>query len=163
MTVVDTGLNTEKGARIKRVENFLTDENNMITYGDGLADIDIGRLAEFHLSHGKLVTVTGVHPPARFGEITEKNGLVTAFSEKPQTSVGLINGGFMVFRRELLDHLSTDENCDLESGVLEKLAEDGEVMTYKHPGSWECVDRERDLEHLNALWNSSNAFWKIWK
>ena len=107
VTVVDTGLNTEKGARIKRVGSLLTDENNMITYGDGLADIDIGRLVDFHLSHGKLVTVTGVHPPARFGEITESDGLVTAFSEKPQTSVGLINGGFMVFRRGLLDYLST--------------------------------------------------------
>ena len=163
VTVVDTGVDTKKGARIKRVEAFLTDDNNMVTYGDGLADIDIGRLADFHLSHGKLVTVTGVHPPARFGKITEKDGLVTAFFEKPQTSVGLINGGFMVFRRELLNYLSTDEDCDLESGALEKLAHDGEVMVYKHTGSWECVDHGRDLVHLNALWSSSKSFWKTWK
>ena len=162
VSVINTGLNTQKGARIKRVEKYLDNENNMVTYGDGLADIDLGRLMEFHISHNKLITVTGVHPPARFGEISESDGQVTAFMEKPQTSVGLINGGFMVFRHELLNHLSTDEHCDLEFGVLEQLAQDGEVMVYQHSGLWECLDHERDLMHLNDLWSASKAFWKIW-
>ena len=162
VSVIDTGFNTLKGARIKRLEQYLTDEINMVTYGDGLANIDIGELLEFHRSHGKIATITGVHPPARFGEISESAGVVTAFSEKPQTSVGLINGGFMVFNRPLLDHLSAREDCDLERGALETLSLSGEVMVYKHQGSWEWVDHERDLVHLNQLWNSDNAFWKIW-
>ena len=114
------------------------------------------------MSHKKLVTLTGVHPPARFGEISQTEGTVTAFSEKPQTSVGLINGGYMVFNRGLLDYLSAEENCDLEHGPLEQLASTGEVMVYQHTGSWECVDHERDLDYLNKLWNSSKAFWKVW-
>ena len=109
-----------------------------------------------------MVTVTGVHPPARFGEISESSGVVTAFFEKPQTSVGLINGGFMVFNKSLLEHLTVREDCDLERGALEKLSLNGEVMVYKHEGSWECVDHERDLVHLNELWNSNKAFWKNW-
>ena len=162
VSVVNTGINTQKGARIKRLGKYLTEEVNMVTYGDGLADVNINELHKFHTSHGKMVSITGVRPPARFGEISESNGLVTEFSEKPQTSVGLINGGYMVFSRALLDYLSCDENCDLERGPLEKLALDGEVMVYKHRGSWECVDHERDLVHLNQLWNSDNAFWKLW-
>jgi len=162
VSVIDTGLNSLKGARIKRLEHYLTDEVNMATYGDGLADIDVHDLVTFHQSHGKIVTITGVHPPARFGEISELSGVVTKFSEKPQTSVGLINGGFMVFNRELLDHLSVAEDCDLERGPLKQLSLDGQVMVYKHQGLWECVDHERDLVHLNQLWNSNNAFWKIW-
>ena len=118
---------------------------------------------DFHKSHKKLVTVTGVYPPARFGVITESSGVVTAFTEKPKTPFGFINGGFMVFRRGLLDYLSTEEDCDLESGTMEKLSKAGEVMAYKHVGSWECVDHGRDLAHLNSLWSSSKAFWKIWE
>ena len=162
VSVVDTGLNTFKGARIKRLENFLDEETNMLTYGDGVADIDITELLNYHNSHGKAVTITGVHPPARFGELIEKSGRITSFEEKPQASVGLINGGFMVFNRKLLDYLTTDEKCDLELGTLEKLAEEGEVMVYKHSGIWECVDNERDVAHLNKLWNINQAFWKVW-
>ena len=163
VSVVDTGINTQKGARIKRLEKYLTEEVNMVTYGDGLADVNINELHKFHISHGKMVSITGVRPPARFGEILESNGLVTDFSEKPQTSVGLINGGYMVFSRALLDYLSCDENCDLESSTFEKLAREGEIMVYKHSGLWECVDHERDLTHLNSLWNSSEAFWDVWR
>ena len=162
VSVIDTGLNTGKGGRIKRLENFLTDEVNMITYGDGLADVDIGKLVDFHMSHGRMLTLTGVHPPARFGEIQEVDNSVTAFSEKPQTSVGLINGGFMVFNRQLLDYLGRDEECELEAGVLEQLSKKGEVMVFKHKGRWKCMDHDRDLQHLNELWNNSGAFWKIW-
>jgi len=162
VTVVDTGLNTLKGARIKRVEKFMNDEVNMIAYGDGVADIDISKLIEFHNSHGKTITITGVHPPARFGELIEENSRVRSFEEKPQTSVGLINGGFMVFNRNLLEHLTRDENCDLETGAISELTKAGEVMVYKHNGQWECMDHERDVIHLNKLWNEENAFWKVW-
>jgi len=162
VTLADTGLNTLKGARIKRLEKYLDSDINMVTYGDGIADINVEELLKFHLSHGKTVTITGVHPPARFGELKEEDGRVTMFEEKPQSSVGLINGGFMVFNKELLNYLSESESCDFESGPLEKLVKKNEVMVYKHFGNWECVDNERDLNHLNELWANNNAFWKTW-
>lgn len=161
VTLMDTGLNTLKGARIKRVEPYL-DDTNMVTYGDGVADINIKELVEFHKSHNKIVTLSGVYPPSRFGEIIEDDGKLISFEEKPQTSAGLINGGFMVFERRLLDYLSQDEDCDLEYGPFNILAEKGEIMVYKHSGLWECVDTERDLIHLNKLWNAKKAFWKVW-
>lgn len=162
VTVIDTGVNTLKGARIKRIEKYLESETNLLTYGDGVCDVNIKDLLSFHNSHGKTVTITGVHPPARFGELIEKDGLVTSFTEKPQTSVGLINGGYMIFNKKLLTYLSDDEGCDFEIGALDKLVKDKEVMVYKHDGNWECMDHERDVEHLNALWNSNKAFWKKW-
>jgi len=163
VTLVDTGLNTMKGGRIKRVEKYLDEDFNMVTYGDGVADINVKKLIECHKSHGKTVTITGVHPPARFGELIEKDGQVASFEEKSQTSVGLINGGFMVFNKNLLDYLTEDEECDLERGTFEKLTKEGEVIVYKHIGNWECMDHERDVEHLNNLWNNNKAFWKHWK
>mgnify|MGYP006113263441 CR=1 FL=1 len=162
VTLVDTGLNTLKGARIKRIENYLDSNINMITYGDGVCDININELVRYHKSHGKMITISGVHPPARFGELIEKESQIVSFEEKPQTSVGLINGGFMVFNKNLLDYLTMDENCDFESGVLETLAKEGEVMVYKHKGKWECMDHERDVVHLNKLWDKNKAFWKVW-
>ncbi len=162
VTVVDTGVDTLKGARIKRVERYLGADLNIVTYGDGLCDVDVGKLIEFHNSHGKLVTITGVHPPSRFGEIYEKDSVVQNFTEKPQTSAGLINGGFIVFSPGLLERLTDHPSCELESGVLEELAKEGEVMVYKHDGFWECIDHERDLIHLNHLWSTGNAFWKTW-
>jgi len=162
VTLVDTGLNTLKGGRIKRLEKYLTDEVNMITYGDGVSDINILDLVDFHKSHGKTITISGVHPPARFGEIIEENGIVLSFNEKPQTSVGLINGGYMVFNKDLLKYLNEGDDCDFEFNALEKLARAGEVMVYKHQGSWECMDHERDVNHLNKLWVDNKAFWKKW-
>ncbi len=162
VTLVDTGLNTLKGARIKRVEKYLDSDVNMVTYGDGVAYINLKELLDYHNSHGRTITITGVHPPARFGELIEKDGRVISFEEKPQASTGLINGGFMVFNRILLDYLTADENCDFEFGPIEKLAEEGEVMVYKHTGAWECMDHERDVAHLNKLWNENQAFWKVW-
>ena len=162
VSLINTGLDTLKGARIKRVEEYLDDDINMLTYGDGVADIDIEELVEFHKSHDKIVTISGVYPPSRFGEIIEKRGQLISFEEKPQTSIGLINGGFMVFDRRLLDYLTTDENCDLEYGPFEVLAKEEQIMVYKHKGSWECVDTERDLIHLNKLWDKEKAFWKVW-
>jgi len=162
VALINTGLNTLKGARIKRIEKYLDSEVNMLTYGDGVADINIIKLLEFHKSHGKTLTISGVHPPARFGEIVENKNNVLSFEEKPQTSVGLINGGFMVFNKNLFEYLSDDAECDFEVGPLEELTKAGEVMVYKHLGNWECVDHERDILHLNNLWNTNKAFWKVW-
>ncbi len=162
ISLIDTGINTLKGGRIKRVEKYLNPDINMVTYGDGVADINIKNLVEFHKSHNKIFTITGVHAPARFGELTEEDGELKSFQEKPQTSVGLINGGFMVFNNKFLDYITPDEDCDLEYGILEDLTSKGEVMVYKHEGNWACMDHERDLDHLNKLWNNNQAFWKIW-
>jgi len=162
VTLVDTGLNTLKGGRIKRIENFLSDDINMLTYGDGIANIDINALLKFHTNHGRTVTISGVNAPSRFGELVEKDGKVISFVEKPQMSVGLVNGGFMVFNKKMLEYLTTEEHCDFEFGALEKLANDGEVMVYKHEGMWECMDHERDVVFLNKLWDDNKAFWKIW-
>ena len=161
VSLIDTGLHSLKGARIKRLEKYLN-EINMVTYGDGLANIDINKLVKYHISHKKIVTISGVHPPARFGEIIEKEGRLIKFEEKPQTSIGLINGGFMVFNKSLLDYLTPDADCDLEYGAFEVLTKKKEIMVFKHDGQWECVDTERDLNHLNKLWNQGKAFWKIW-
>ena len=163
VTLVDTGLNTLKGGRIKRLEKYLLgNETHMITYGDCVANIDINELFRFHESHGKTITITGVHPPARFGELIEEKGVVTSFEEKPQISTGLINGGYMVFNNSLLKHLTSDEDCDFEFNVLEKLSKEGEVMAYKHNGFWECMDHERDVVYLNRLWDKGQASWKVW-
>ncbi len=163
VTLVDTGLNTLKGGRIKRVERYLDDDINMLTYGDGVADIDINKLVSFHKSHGKTITFSGVHPTGKFGEFEEKNNQVMNFREKPLSGKTFINGGFMVFNSNLLDYLSIDEEFDFETDALEKLADQGEVMVYKHEGYWECMDHERDVYHLNKLWNSRKAFWKMWE
>ncbi len=162
ITLADTGLNTLKGARIKRLRHHLVDDTNMLTYGDAVSNIDLKALVEFHNSHNKIFTVTGVHPPSRFGEIIERDSKLVSFLEKPQTSIGLINGGFMVFNKKLLDFLSTEEDSDLEYGPFEALANIGEIMVYHHNGLWECVDTERDLRHLQRLWEEGKAFWKIW-
>lgn len=161
VTLVDTGLNTLKGGRIKRLEKYL-DDVNMVTYGDGVADIPIDKLVDFHRSHGKTVTFSGVRPTGRFGEFEEKDNLVTSFREKPLSGNALINGGYMVFNKDMLGLLTTDENCDFEIGALEELAHRGEVMVYKHSGQWACMDHERDVTHLNSLWNKNEAFWKVW-
>jgi glucose-1-phosphate cytidylyltransferase len=162
VTLVDTGIQTLKGGRIKRVEKYLDDGINLLTYGDGVADININETINFHKSHNGIFTITGVHPPSRFGDLIEENGVVKTFTEKPQASQGLINGGFMVFDKEFLDLLTLDEDCDLEMGILEELSLEGKVMVYKHMGSWECMDHERDVQHLNKLWKENKAFWKVW-
>jgi glucose-1-phosphate cytidylyltransferase len=161
VTLAYTGLHALKGARVKRIEQYL-DEENMLTYGDGVADIDIDALVSFHRAHGRVITITGVYPPARFGEIVEKGGRLISFEEKPQASAGLINGGFMVFNKRLLSYLSGDDQCDLEIRAFPRLAADNQIAVYRHLGKWECVDNERDLAHLNRLWDEGKAFWKKW-
>ena len=162
VTLIDTGQDTLKGGRIKRIGKYLDSETNMLTYGDGLSDVDLNKLLEFHKSHGRIVTITAVHPPSWFGELDEKDKEVRSFTEKPKTSKGLINGGFMVFNKKLLDYLTEDKDCDFEIGALERLAASGQVMAYKHEGNWECLDHERDIVALNKLWRENKAFWKIW-
>ena len=163
ITLASTGRNALKGARLKKIEKYISEDAFMVTYGDGVGNIDITKLIDFHTSHGKMATVTGVRPPSLFGELLVENGKALSFSEKPQTSTGLINGGFFVFDKKIFDYLSTDDSCDLERGPLEKLADIGEMMVYVHDGQWACMDTYRDVEYLNKLWESDKAFWKVWK
>lgn len=162
VTLVDTGLNTLKGGRLKRVEKYLEDDTNLLTYGDGVADVDIKKLIKFHEKTGKIVTITGVYPPARFGELIAHGDILSSFKEKAQASQGLINGGFMVFNKELLNYLTDKEDCDLETGIFENLAKKGEIAVYKHKGAWACMDHERDVKYLNNLWKNNKGFWKVW-
>jgi glucose-1-phosphate cytidylyltransferase len=162
ITLVDTGVDTLKGGRLKRVEKYLDDGMNLLTYGDGVSDINIYKLIEFHKRSRKIITISGVHPPARFGELKCEEDRLISFEEKPQTSQGLINGGFMVFNRELMDYLIDDELCDLEYGVFETLASQSEIAVYKHEGLWACMDNERDINNLNNMWKNGNAFWRNW-
>lgn len=163
VTVVDTGLNTLKGGRLKKVEKYIDGDTFMLTYGDGLCDVELDKLLEFHKQHGKMATVTGVYPPSLFGELTvDENGQAKVFSEKAQTTKGLINGGFFVLNKEIFNYLTTDDNCDFEKGPLNQVVEEGELMVYEHTGNWSCMDAQRDNDYLNKLWNTGNAFWKVW-
>ena len=162
ITLADTGDRSLKGARLKRVQQYVDDDTFMMTYGDGIANVDIESLLEFHRNHGKLATVTGIIPSSRFGELKIKGNQVESFSEKPKNGDGLINGGFFVFNRGIFDYLSENENCDLEIGPLEKIAAEGQLMVYKHSGFWACMDTIRDMEYLNKLWREGQAVWKIW-
>jgi glucose-1-phosphate cytidylyltransferase len=162
ITLANTGEKALKGARLKKVERYITGETFMMTYGDGIGDVDINALLAFHKSHGKMVTVTGINPTARFGELKIDGDQVISFSEKPQNGEGLINGGFFVFNRSIFNYLSTDDSCDLEFGPLEEIANEGQLMVYKHRGFWACMDTLRDMEYLNKLWDNSQAKWKTW-
>ncbi|QWR77093.1 glucose-1-phosphate cytidylyltransferase [Candidatus Magnetomonas plexicatena] len=165
VTLVDTGDQAMKGARLKRVQRYIHGETFMLTYGDGVADIDINALLAFHKSHGKLATVTGVSPFARFGELRVRGNTVGMFTEKPEnpTSKGWISGGFFVLNREIFDYLTDSDDCDLEYGVFEELARTGQLMVYKHRGFWACMDTLRDMDYLNKLWKEGAAKWKIWQ
>ena len=163
ITLADTGEKSLKGARLKKVEKYIVGDTFMMTYGDGIADVDIGKLLAFHQAHGKMATVTGINIASRFGELKIDGDSVETFSEKPQDGKGFINGGFFVFSRKILDYLTTDDLCDLEVGPLEQIAGEGQLMVYKHRGFWACMDTLRDMEYLNRLWDNGMARWKIWK
>jgi glucose-1-phosphate cytidylyltransferase len=162
ITLADTGEKTLKGARLKRVQKYVNEDTFMMTYGDGVADIDINALLAFHKSHKKLATVTGINPASRFGELKLEGDQVVSFREKPQEDGGLINGGFFVFNKKIFDYLSTDDDCDLEFGPLEKIAQEGQLMVWRHQGFWACMDTLRDMDYLNRLWDEGKAAWKIW-
>ena len=162
VTLADTGLSTLKGARLKKIEKYIKDETFMVTYGDGLSNIDINKLLSFHKSHGKLATVTGINPTARFGELHIQGDQVLRFAEKPKVSTSMINGGYFVFNRKIFDYLEDNSDFDLEYGCLENLAIEGQLMVYKHENFWVCMDTIRDMEYLNELWTNDKAEWKVW-
>ncbi len=161
VSVVDTGLDTMTGGRIKRLADWLGNETFMVTYGDGLGNVDITALLAFHRHHGRLATVTAVRPPARFGSLVLQDGQVREFSEKNQAETGWINGGFFVFEPGVLDLLSGDEAV-LEREPLERLAEAGQLMAYQHDGFWQPMDTLREKNMLEALWTSGQAPWRVW-
>jgi glucose-1-phosphate cytidylyltransferase len=155
----DTGIETNTGGRVKRLAPWLSDGTFMLTYGDGVSDIDLAKLLEFHRAHRRIATVTAVRPPARFGGLIFSGDLVTEFTEKPQIGEGWINGGFMVFEPALFDYLD-DHNCSLETDALEQLAADQQLAAYKHEGFWQCMDTMRDKRLLEKLWKEGNAPWQ---
>ena len=160
--LVDTGLHTQTGGRLKRLKNWLgKDETFMLTYGDGVADIDLQALIGFHKSHGKLATVTTVRSPARFGRIGFNGNQVTKFYEKPQSAEGWINGGYFVLHPKAIDYIDNDETI-WERSPVEKLAGDGQLMGYHHSGFWSCMDTLKEKNILEELWNSNEAPWKVW-
>ena len=158
--LMDTGLNTMTGGRIKRLEPYLRGETFLATYGDGLCDVDIAKVVAFHRSHGKLATVTAVRPPARFGGLIFEGDLVREFSEKPQIGEGWINGGYFVFEPEIFDYIA-DDSTPLELGPLERLAAEGQLAAYRHEGFWQCMDTIREKKLLESLWQSGKAPWKV--
>jgi glucose-1-phosphate cytidylyltransferase len=163
VTLVDTGDETFTGGRLKRVAKHVQDEEAFcFTYGDGLADVDIGKLIAFHKSHGKKATVTAVQPPGRFGAIEKSGEQVTSFIEKPRGDGGLINGGFFVLSPKCIDLIDGDETS-WEGQPLTKLATDGEVMAFDHHGFWQPMDTLREKNYLEELWNLGRAPWRVWQ
>lgn len=162
VTLANTGEDTLTGARLKRIEKYITGDEFMLTYGDGIGNIDIEKLVAFHRQHGKIGTLTGVRPPGRFGELSTDGNQIIEFNEKPQTTGGLINGGFFVFSRRFFEYLNDDPNLVLEQEPLRRLAADGQLMCHTHDGFWQPMDTFREFEMLNQLWKSNNAPWKVW-
>lgn len=158
---VDTGLDTNTGGRVKRIEKYIDDETFCVTYGDGLSDINVASLIDFHASHGKLASLTAVHPLSNFGimKVDEASGAVVEFQEKPRLKEW-INGGFFVFNRKVFDYIGDD--AILEREPLEKLASEGELISYQHTGFWKCMDTLKDNMEFNEIWKSS-ADWKVWQ
>jgi len=160
VTLVDTGLNSMTGGRVRRMKDFIGNETFLLTYGDGVADVDLDALIRFHKSHKKMVTVSAVHPGARFGELDINNNVVAAFKEKPQVNQGWINGGYFVIEPDFFDLIEGDETI-LEREPLEKATALGELMAYNHEGFWQCMDTKRDRDYMEKLWNSGDAPWKV--
>ncbi len=157
--LVDTGLETMTGGRIKRVAPLVSNETFMMTYGDGVADVDLTSLVRFHRRHGKLATLTAVHPPSRFGEVVFDGDQVVAFNEKPQTGEGWINGGFFVLEPGVIEYIAGDESL-WECDPLHRLVRDGQLMVYRHDGFWQCMDTLRDRRLLEHLWATDEAPWR---
>jgi glucose-1-phosphate cytidylyltransferase len=164
VTLVETGQNSMTGYRVKCCEKYVTGDDFMLTYGDAVSNVDISALVDFHKSHNKLGTVTGVFPTSRFGDLIADGDFVTKFKEKDKnlSHSNPINGGFFVFKREFLTMLPLDPTCDLERSPLEELTRKKQFMVYKHHGFWQCMDTFRDYQLLNQLWNTNPA-WKVWK
>lgn len=159
--LLDTGVSTQTGGRVKRIAEFIGDEPFMLTYGDGVANIDFNRLLAFHRSHGKLATVTAVRPPARFGGLRFEGAMVKEFTEKPQIGEGWINGGFFVLEPGVREYIEADETL-FELDPLERLAQEGQLVAYRHDEFWQCMDTLRDVRLLESLWSEGRAPWKAW-
>ena len=160
--LIDTGVETQTGGRLKRLIPTIERDTLMMTYGDGVSDINIRDLVKFHRAHGKLATITAVRPPARFGSLTIDGDNVIAFAEKPQAGEGWINGGYFVFEPEVANYIAGDETY-LEREPLERLAKEGQLVAFRHSGYWQPMDTKRDLEMLRERWERGDAPWRVWK
>jgi len=160
VTLANTGLKTMTGGRVKRLKSFIGNEPFMLTYGDGVSNIDLDALLKFHKSHGKMVTVSAVHPVARFGELNIEDQKVVTFQEKPNITQGWINGGYFIIEPSFFE-LIDDDDTILEREPLERASELGELMAYHHDGFWQCMDTKRDRESLEKLWDKGNAPWRV--
>lgn len=162
VTLAETGLETMTGARIALIEKYIDGDTFMVTYGDGVADVDLTALLKFHHAHGRIATMTTVRPSSRFGKIQmQADGKVTEFVEKPRLE-DYISGGFFVFNRKIFEYLSTDESCVLETTPLERLTADGQLMGYQHDGFFFAMDTYKEQKQLDHMWNTGNAPWKVW-
>jgi glucose-1-phosphate cytidylyltransferase len=161
VNLIETGMETNTGGRVKRLESWLGAETFMLTYGDGLCDVNLQELLDFHREHGRIATVTAVRPPARFGGLIFDGDLVTTFVEKPQIGEGWINGGFMIFQPEIFRYLTGDGDS-LEANALEQLARERQLVAYRQEGFWQCMDTLRDVRLLQQLWKENRAPWKSW-
>jgi len=162
VTLLDTGLNTMTGGRVKRAKNYIDDDTFLLTYGDGVSDINISETIRFHQNHGKLVTMTSIQPEGRYGALDiNENNKVNSFIEKPKGDGNWINGGFFVCDKKVLDYIDGDDTV-FEKEPLVKLADEGEIIAFKHDGFWKCMDTLRDKVQLNEMWDKNNAPWKIW-
>lgn len=159
VTCVETGLDAMTGARLRRVAPHLHEDTFLLTYGDGVSDVDVRRSVAFHEGHGKVATVTGVRPQSRFGELIVDGDSVRTFSEKPSVEQGYVNGGFFVFSRRVLDYVEDVDTCTLEREPLERIAADGELMVFRHHGYWQCMDTQRDVERLEEAWRRGETPW----
>ncbi|MFA6636501.1 MAG: glucose-1-phosphate cytidylyltransferase [Candidatus Omnitrophota bacterium] len=162
VTLADTGDDNLKGSRLKQIEKYIKEDMFLVTYGDGIANLDLNDLVRFHIKHGKTATVTGVNAVSLIGDLKIEGDKVQVFREKHKKTSNFVSGGYFVFNRNIFDKLSINENVDLEIGPLEELAKEGELMVYKHPGFWACMDTYRDVELLNRMWKENRAEWKVW-
>lgn len=163
VTLVDTGLKAQTGARLKRIEKYVGNEPFMLTYGDGVSDVDLDTLLKQHRESGKTVTITGIQPGGRYGVLDLEGETIIGFREKAKEDGGWINGGFMAMDPEIFEYLSPNDNCILERTPLETLAQNGKVGIYKHTGFWQCMDTQRDKNRLERLWSSEKPPWKVWR
>ena len=162
VTIVDTGLNTMTGGRVKRIAPYVGNETFMLTYGDGVCDVPIDKLVDFHKSHGRICTMTAVKPEGRFGILDIDGSEIKSFREKSKNDVGYINGGYMVLEPGIFDYIS-DDSTTFEREPMESIAREGQLMAFKHNGFWQCMDTLRDREKLEKLWANGNAPWKVWE
>ncbi len=157
--LIYTGLTNLKGSRLFKLKDYLEDDLNFLTYGDGLSNINLNELVKFHKSHERILTITGVRPYGRFGEITVEENRVVNFDEKPKISNTIINGGFMIFNKKIFEYMSDKNDYDLERDIFKSLISDNQLMVYDHLGEWSCMDHERDVKYLNDLFYSGKSFW----